>query len=431
MTLVVVIVLLLLLLATGLPVAFSLGIAGTAGLVMFGGPSLLTGILSTAPGSAVGSYEFMTIPMFLLMAEFMVASRISDTLFSAIACWTARLPGGLGVATALTGAAFGAISGSSTAAAATLSKSSIPAMLAQGYERQFASGIVSISGTLAMLIPPSVAIIFYGLLSGASVAKLLVAGIIPGVLVTLVIIFTIWLLIWRKPSITGKTSTYTWAEKLSSLKVAGPFCALFLLVTGLIYLGIATPVESSAIGALGALVFTVISGRMTRAIFLQAVARTCATSAMIALIVISAQIFGYFITATGTTQRLVEAVGAAGLSPYTVLAFLVVLYLVLGCFLDQLSILILTIPIALPLIIKLGFDPIWFGILVILLAEVGMVTPPVGLNVFVVSKSTNTPVSEVFHGVWPHVAAHVALILVLIIFPQIVLWLPSTMGGRA
>jgi tripartite ATP-independent transporter DctM subunit len=405
--------------------------AGAAGLLMFGGPSLLTGILSTAPGSAAGSYEFMTIPMFLLMAEFMVASGISNTLFSAIACWTGRMPGGLGVATALTGAAFGAISGSSTAAAATLSKSSIPAMLSQGYERRFACGIVSISGTLAMLIPPSVAIIFYGLLSGASVAKLLVAGIIPGALVTLVIVFTIWLLIWNKPSLTGDAPNYTWAQKLSSLTVAGPFCALFLLVTGLIYLGIATPVESSAIGALGALVFTVIAGKMNREVFLHAVARTCATSAMIALIVICAQIFGYFITATGTTQRLVEAVGAAGLSPYTVLAFLVVMYLVLGCFLDQLSILILTIPIALPLVVKLGFDPIWFGILVILLAEVGMVTPPVGLNVFVVSKSTNTPVGEVFHGVWPHVAAHVALIVLMIAFPQLILWLPSTMGGRA
>lgn len=429
MTLAVVIVLLLLMLASGLPVAFCLGIAGTVGILIFGGPDLLVGILSTAPGSAVGSYEFMTIPMFLLMAEFMVASRISDTLFSAIACWTGRLPGGLGVATALTGAAFGAISGSSTAAAATLSKSSIPAMMAQGYERRFASGIVSISGTLAMLIPPSVAIIFYGLLSGASVAKLLVAGIIPGALVTLVIILTIWVLIWRKPALAGQMVSFTWAEKFGSLKVAGPFCVLFFLVTGLIYTGIATPVEASAIGAMGALVFTVTSGKMTRAVFVEAVTRTCSTSAMIGLVVICAQIFGYFITATGTTQSLVEAVGAAGLSPYTVLAFLVVLYLILGCFLDQLSILILTIPIALPLVVKLGFDPIWFGILVILLAEVGMVTPPVGLNVFVVSKSTNTPVGEVFHGVWPHVVAHVLLIVVMIIFPQIILWLPSTMGA--
>ena len=424
-----VVALLLALLASGLPVAFSLVIAGCVGLLSFGGPDLLVGILATAPNSAVGSYEFMTIPMFLLMAEFMVASRISDSLFASIAAWTGRLPGGLGVATAITGAAFGAISGSSTAAAATLSKSSIPSMIAQGYEPRFAKGIVSISGTLAMLIPPSVAIIFYGLLSGTSVAKLLVAGIVPGALVSLVIVLTIWYLLWRDPSLAGKSRRYSWAEKFSSIRVAGPFCALFLLVTGMIYLGIATPVESSALGALGALVFTMLSGRMTREVFVQALFRACATSAMIGLIVICAQIFGYFITVTEVTQRLVEFVGGSGISPYAVLAFLVVMYLVLGCFLDQLSILILTIPIVLPLVVKLGFDPVWFGILVILLAEVGMVTPPVGLNVFVVARSTGSPVGEVFAGVWPHVIAHVLLIIALIVFPQVIMWLPNTMKG--
>lgn len=428
MTVALVVLLLLALLACGLPVAFSLGIAGSIGLLIVGGPDLLFGILATAPGSAVGSYEFMTIPMFLLMAEFMVASRVSDSLFSAIAAWTGRLPGGLGVATAITGAAFGAISGSSTAAAATLSKSSIPSMINQGYEPRFAKGIVSISGTLAMLIPPSVAIIFYGLLSGTSVAKLLVAGIVPGALVCIVIIFTIWFLLWRDPTLVGANRTYTWAEKLASVRVAGPFFALFMLVTGLIYLGIATPVESSALGALGALVFTLLSGRMTLRIFGQAVLKACATSAMIGLIVICAQIFGYFVTVTGVTQSLVGAVGDAGISPYVVLAFLVVLYLVLGCFLDQLSILILTIPIVLPLVLKLGFDPVWFGILVILLAEVGMVTPPVGLNVFVVAKSTDSPVAEVFAGVWPHVVAHVLLIVLLIVFPQVIMWLPNSMA---
>lgn len=428
MTLALIVVLLLALLALGLPVAFALGIAGSVGLVAFGGTELLTGILATAPASAVGSYEFMTIPMFLLMAEFMVASRISDSLFSSVAAWVGRLPGGLGVATAFTGAAFGAISGSSTAAAATLSKSSIPSMIAQGYEPRFAKGIVAISGTLAMLIPPSVALIFYGLLSGTSVAQLLVAGIVPGALVTLVIVLTIWLLLWQDRTRAGESRAYSWKEKFDSIKVAGPFCALFLLVTGMIYLGIATPVESSALGALGALVFTMISGRMTRKVFLSAVSRACATSAMIGLIVICAQMFGYFITMTEATQRLVDFVGSSGVSPYTVLAFLVVLYLVLGCFLDQLSILILTIPIVLPLVVKLGFDPVWFGILVILLAEVGMVTPPVGLNVFVVAKSTGTPVGEVFAGVWPHVVAHILLIMVLILFPQIILWLPSGMN---
>ena len=414
-------------LAAGIPVAFSLAIAGSVGLFMFGGTAMLGGILSTAPTSAIGSYEFLTIPMFLLMAEFMVASGISSTLFASIAKWTGRLPAGLGVATALTGAAFGAISGSSTAAAATLSTTSIPAMIKEGYENRFASGIVSISGTLAMLIPPSVAIIFYGLLSGASVAKLLVAGIVPGILVTLTIIFTIWALLWWKPSLAPRRQSYSWKEKFASLYVAGPFIGLFLLVTGLIYLGIATPVEASALGALGSVVFTAIAGKLSAATVRNALLSTVMTTSMIGLIVIGAQIFGYFVTVTQVTQGLVSFIGGSDISPYLILTCIVVLYLVLGCFLDQISILILTVPIVLPVVVSLGFDPIWFGIIVILLAEVGMVTPPVGLNVFVVAKKTNQPVEQVFAGVWPHVLAHIIIIAVMIIFPQVILWLPSTM----
>jgi tripartite ATP-independent transporter DctM subunit len=419
--------LLLGLLAAGIPVAFSLAVAGSAGLIMFGGVPMLGGILSTAPASAIGSYEFLTIPMFLLMAEFMIASGISSTLFASIAKWTGRLPGGLGVATAITGAAFGAISGSSTAAAATLSTTSIPAMVKEGYEERFASGIVSISGTLAMLIPPSIAIIFYGLLSGASVAKLLVAGIVPGILVTLVIIVTIWTLLWLNPKLAPKRQGYTWSEKFKSLSVAGPFIGLFLLVTGLIYLGIATPVEASALGALGSAVFTAMLGKLTATTVRNALLSTVLTTSMIGLIVIGAQMFGYFITITQVTQSLVSYVGSSDISPYAVLAVIVLLYLVLGCFLDQISILILTVPIVLPVMVSLGFDPIWFGIIVILLAEVGMVTPPVGLNVFIVAKKTNQPVERVFAGVWPHVVAHILIIIVMIVFPQVVLWLPSTM----
>lgn len=419
---------LLILLAVGCPVAFSLAISGALGLYLVGGSTLLTGILVTAPASAIGSYEFLTIPMFLLMAEFMIVSGVSNSLFLCIAKWTGRVPGGLGIATTLTGAAFGAISGSSTAAAATLSTTSIPAMVREGYEPAFSAGIVSISGTLAMLIPPSVAIIFYGLLSGTSVAALLIAGIIPGLLVTGVVIMTIWILLLINPSLAPKTQSYSWAEKISSLKVSGPFISLFMLVTGLIYLGIATPVEASALGALGALIFTLINGSLNWSTLRSALVNTVVTSAMIGLIVICAQVFGYFVTVTQITQSLVQFVNSHNLNAYHVIFFLAVLYLVLGCFLDQLSILILTIPIVLPVVIGLGFDPIWFGIIVILLAEVGMVTPPVGLNVFIVAKKTNQPVEQVFSGVWPHVVAHLLLITILILWPQIILWLPSTMG---
>lgn len=427
MTLFLCLMLLVGLLACGVPVAFSLAIAGSAGLLSWGGWDLLIGILSTAPSSAIGGYEFLTIPMFLLMAQLMVASNISDSLFAAIARWTSRLPGGLGIATAVSGAAFGAISGSSTASAATLASAAIPAMVKEGYEPRFAYGIVSISGTLAMLIPPSVAIIFFGLLSGLSVAKLLVAGIVPALLVIVTIVLTIWIMIWMEPTRAPNRRSYTWKEKFQALPVAGPFIFLFAIVTGFIYLGIATPVESSAIGAFGALMFTVFTRRFSWPMFANALLRACSTSAMIALIVMCAQVFGYFLTVTQATQNLIAHVHSLGLSRYSVLAFLVVMYLVLGCFLDQLSILILTVPVVVPLIIQLGFDPIWFGILKIVLAEIGMVAPPIGLNVFVVAKTANVPVEDVFRGIWPHVLAHLMFIALLIAFPQIALWLPSTM----
>lgn len=427
MTFVVPLVLLGLLLVLGLPVALSLLLSGATGLALLGGMDLVLGVLGSAPASSLGSYELLTIPMFLLMAEFMIASGVATQLFGAIANWTGRVPGGLGVATAVAGAAFGAISGSSTAAAATLSNTSVPAMVRQGYERGFAAGIVSISGTLAMIIPPSIAVIFYGLLSGADIGKLLIAGIVPGALVTLTIILTVWFLILREPGLAPRSPPVPLREKLHSLRVAGPFFLLFGVVTGAIYLGLATPVEASALGALGAMLLALAYGRMTWATLCTAVLNACGTSAMIGLIVVCAQVFGYFLTMTGTTQGLVDWVGALDVSRYVVLAFLVVLYLALGCFLDQLSILILTVPIVLPVVTRLGFDPIWFGMIVILLAEVGMVTPPVGMNVFVVSRAVGLPVGQVFGGVFPHVVAHLLLIVLLIVFPEVILWLPSQM----
>lgn len=427
MSIIAVIAVLFVLLAVGLPVAFSLGLAGAFGLWLEGGTDMLLGILATAPGSALSSYELLTVPMFLLMAEFMVASRISNTLFDAIACWTARLRGGLGIATAITGAAFGAISGSSTAAAATLSTSSVPSMIRQGYDARFASGIVAISGTLAMLIPPSIAIIFYGLLSGADVGKLLIAGLVPGIMVTLAVILTIRVMIWRNPALAPDRGRTSWSEKFTSLRVAGPFILLFLLVTGSIYLGIATPVEASALGAMGALVLTAISGKLSQKVFVRAVGNALATSAMIGLIVVCSSLLGYFLTITGATRSLVTTISESGINPYVVLAALVVIYLIMGCFLDLLSILILTVPLVHPLIESLGFDAIWFGILVILLIEIGMVTPPIGLNLFVVSRATGQPVSDVVRGVVPHIVAHLILIAIIIAFPQLILWLPNSM----
>ena len=417
------------LLAIGTPVGFAMAGSGVLGLWMIGGMPMLSGILQTAPLSAVTSYELITIPMFLLMAEFVLMSGIADDLFRATAAWVGRIPGGLGMATALAGAGFGAICGTSTASAATLSSTSLPAMLKQGYEPRMAAGVVAISGTLAMLIPPSIALILYGIIADVSIGQLLIGGVVPGLLVTLAIALTVLLLVWQDPARAPQGRPYSWGEKFRSLRVVWPMLVLFAAVTGVIYLGVATPTEASGIGAFGAFMIALLRGKANFATTRHALLRAAQTTCMILMIILGAHVFGYFFTLTQTTHQVVAAVGAWPADRWVIMAAIIAIYLVLGCFMDQVAILILTVPVMLPLIKALGFDPVWFGVLVVVTAEVGMVTPPVGLNVFVVARYTGRPLAEVFLGVAPHVAAHLLLIALFCLFPQLVLWLPRTMQG--
>ena len=416
------------LLIFGMPVAFSLGIAGMIGLYLKGGLDMVLGILRTTPISTTSSYELITVPMFMLMAEFIIVSRIAEELFDSAKVWLGRTPAGLAISTALAGAGFGAISGSSTASAATLSGTSIPAMIRHKYDPRLASGVVAISGTLAMLIPPSIAIVLYGLIAQVSISKLLIAGIIPGILVTAVIILTVLVLVAISPSHAPAGSSYSMREKLASLRVVGPMLALIMLVTGCIYLGIATPTEAASLGAFGAMVIAAIRGRLNFKTCLQALFNASRTTCMIILIVICAQVFGYYFTLTGFTQDLVSYVGGLDVSRWVIFCLIILLYLALGCIMDQIAILFLTVPVVLPVMTALGFDPIWFGIIIIVTAEVGLVTPPVGLNVFVVSAYSKIPVKDIFIGVAPHVAAHLLVIFLLAAFPGLVLWLPSTIS---
>lgn len=421
-----IVLLLLGLLAIGMPVGFALAVAGVAGLYRTGGVDMVLGILDTVPLSSASSYELVTVPMFLLMAEFIIMSKIADDLFESATKFVGHLPGGLGVATAIAGAGFGAISGSSTAAAATLSAACIPAMIKQGYEPRMAYGVVAISGTLAMLIPPSIAIVLYAIIAGESIGPMLIAGVIPGLLVTLTIALTVVLLVLLDRSRAPITPRAPWKERIASLKITGPMIALMLLVTGVIYLGIATPTEASALGAFGAFVLAIRARKIGAGSLWQALTRAAGSSCMIAMIIVGAKIFGYFFAMTQATQDLVAFISGLGLNRYVVLFLILCMYLLLGCLLDQIAILILTVPIVLPVIKALGFDPMWFGIIVIVMAEVGMVTPPVGLNVFVVARVNNRPAAEIFRGVWPHVVAHLVLVAILVAFPALVLWLPAT-----
>lgn len=423
-----VVVAMFVLLACGMPVAFALGVAGAVGLYLFGGMPMVLGILDTTPLSSTASYELITVPMFLLMAEFVILSGVADELFKAAATWVGRVPGGLGVATAIAGAGFGAISGSSTAAAATLSATTIPAMLKQGYEPKMACGVVAISGTLAMLIPPSIALVLYGIIADVSIGKLLVGGVIPGLLVTLTIALTVMVLVFLDPSRAPVGRRYSLREKVTSLKVTGPMIALFLAVTGSIYLGVATPTEASGLGAFGALLLAWRARKVSWTTLRSALVDAATTSCMIFMIILGARIFGYFFTLTQVTQTIVAAIAIWQVSKWVIIGIIILIYLVLGCIMDQIAILILTVPVMLPVIKALGFDPVWFGVLVIVIAEVGLLTPPVGLNVFVVARYTKMPVTDVFAGVWPHVFAHLILIAIFVVFPALILWLPNRMA---
>ncbi|KMO19920.1 TRAP transporter large permease [Methylobacterium platani] len=415
------------LLAIGLPVGFAMAVSGAAGLWALGGTDMVTGILQTSPLSVVGSYELLTIPMFLLMAELVLVSGVADDLFRAAAAWVGRIPGGLGMATALAGAGFGAICGSSTASAATLSSTSLPAMLRQGYEPRMASGVVAISGTLSMLLPTSVALVIYGLLAEVNVGKLLVSGIIPAILVTATIMLTILLLVWEDPRRAPTVKGVALADKLRLLKAVGPMLVLFGIVTGVIYTGVATPTEASAFGALGAFFLALHRRKLDVATGVKAFQHAAQGTCMITMILVGASIFGYFFTITQVTQGLVSWVGALDVSRWVVITLILCGYIVLGSFMDQIAILVLTVPIVLPLIKSLGFDPLWFGVVKIVTAEVGMITPPIGLNCFIVARYANRPVSDVFHGIWPHFVAHLIAIAILVAFPSIILWLPSRM----
>lgn len=418
------------LLAIGLPVAFATLVAGALGLLWVGGPSTLLGILKTEPLTTASSYEIISVPMFILMAEFVIISGVADDLFRAANIWVGRLRGGLAMATALAGAGFGAISGSSTASAATLSSTSLPAMLKHGYEPKLAGGVVAISGTLAMLIPPSIALVLFGIIGNVSISQLLIGGVLPGLIVTVAIMLTVAFLVWRDPKAAPTGRSYTLKEKILSLKVVGPMLVLLFAVTGTIYSGIATPTEASGAGAFVAMLLAIREKKLTFKSFGIAL-RSCAqTTCMILLIMLSAHVFGYFFTLTRITQDLVAFVQTLQVAPWVVIVFILAGYLFLGIFMEQIAILILTIPIVLPVVVALGYSPVWFGVLIVITAEVGMVMPPLGMNVFVVARYTRRPIGELFRGVMPHIWAHFIVIAVLTAFPSIILWLPSTMNSQ-
>lgn len=420
---------LLVLMALGLPIAFTMTLVGFGGLVMLLGVKGALQSLEIVPFSSLLSYLLTVIPMFILMGQFAFHAGISEDLFDFSNKWLAHLPGGLACATVAGCAMFGACTGSSLACCATMGKIAIPEMEKAGYHPRLASGVVAGAGGLAILIPPSIPAVIYAASSGESVGKLLIAGVIPGILSAFIYIILIVLSIKRSPWLAPTTAGFSWKEKSASLKKVWGLVVIFTLVMGSIYFGLATPTEAGAVGACGTFIIALLRSRSNLRDLWKASCETARSLSMIFGIFIGTSLFGLFLARAGLPMRFAEFAGSLSVSPFVILISLIFIYIPLGMLLDTISMILLTTPIVYPIIIALGYNGIWFGIIVILMCEIGLITPPVAFNIYVVKGvAPHIPIEEIIRGILPFIGRDIFIVAVLIAFPKIATWLPSLMG---
>lgn len=409
------------------------GIAmGTVGVLGFGyvigdlGPALK--ILAQSPIRTATDAEFAVIPLFLLMGAFASSSGMSRELFRASNTFLGHFRGGLGIATIAASGGFAAICGSSVATAATFSKVAYPEMRQYGYPQSFATGVIAAGGSLGIMIPPSTVFAVYGLITEQDIGKLFIAGVVPGILAIAMYILTINIIALVRPGYLPKTPRHSWAERREALRDIWAVLLLFFFIIGGLYAGMFTATEAAGMGAAGAFIIAVLRRKLSREEFMRSLIESLRTSASVFTILIGALIFGYFLTVTQVPQRLTEFLTDLGLGPYGVLVLILLMYLVLGCIMDAMAMIILTIPIVFPVIKALGFDPIWFGVIIVMTVELGLIHPPVGMNVFVIkSVIRDVKLSTVFYGVMPFVVTDLIRLTILILFPILATWLPSHM----
>ena len=421
-------VVLVLCMLLGVPIAVALAGSGMLGIYLVTGDfSKVFGIVSLTPFSTVADYALTTIPMFILMAYFSASSGLARDLYQAASNWLSHIRGGLAIATVFACGIFGAMSGASVAAASVMAKIAMPEMRRHGYSEELAAGSIGVGATLDILIPPSIAMVIYGIATQTSIGKLLVAGIIPGILVGVLLAITIYLWVVISPQHAPKTFRVTAKERWASTARIWPSLLLIFIVLVLLYTGIATPSEIGALGALLAAVIGAAFGRLTLLDAVEALKSTIRTSAMIFLILIGATIFGYYMALSRIPQEVVTVVTEMNLNRWVVIIGIVVAYFVISMFMDEIPLLLLTLQLTFPLITALGFDPIWFGVLSMMMVAMGLVFPPVGLIAFVVSATAGVDLMKVYKGTSILMIALVIATILLMIFPQIALWLPATM----
>lgn len=412
------------------PVAFAMLLSGFFGMWALEGLRTAGALMLTESYSAVASETLIVVPMFVLLGNIASAAGFSRGLYDAAFAWVGHFRGGLASASVLGCAAFSAVSGSSVATAVTIGKVALPEMKRLGYADGLATGAVAAGGTLGFLIPPSTGFVLYAILTEQSIGRLFMAGILPGLLLMVFFMLTVWLVALRKPDQAPAGPNVPLRQRFATLTQAGPLMAVMVLTIGGIYIGAFTPVEASGIGAALVIILALAGRKLNRAGFAAAVMDTLKTTAMLYMIVIGANVLNPFFAVTQIPALLGDGLQGLGLGPYGTLFAIIIAYVIMGMFMDGLSMLVISVPIVFPVITALGFDPIWFGVVAVVVVEMGMITPPVGLNVFVVrGVAGDVPLKTVFSGVMPFLFAMIIGLLLIILFPQIALVIPNTMFG--
>lgn len=409
-----------------MPVAFAMALVGFVGFAYLTTPEAALSLLGLDIFDQFSSYPLSVIPMFILMGTFAFASGISKRLFQTAYAWIGHYRGGLTVATVFACAGFGAICGSSTATAATMGKIALPEMKKYNYDDTLATGTVAAAGTLGILIPPSTVLIIYGYLTEQSIGKLFSAGILPGILLSILFAATVAFLCWRNPAIGPPGEPTSWKEKLKAFTGIIEALLLFILAIGGLFGGLFSPTQAGAIGAGGALIIGLARRQLSWRTFIEAIKEALRTSCMVIFIITGAVIFGHFMSVSRIPFILADWLGVLPIPPMAVLGVIVIIYFIGGFFMDAMGLIVVTVPIFFPIVQKLGFDPIWFGVIIVLVSEMGVITPPVGVNVFVIKGiAPDIPLYRIFKGILPFLLALIVFTILLMIFPQIATFLPS------
>lgn len=412
----------------GMPIAFAMLVVGLGGIWLVVSERTALGMIGQLPFNATMSYELSVVPMFILMGVLVTRARMSADLYRLCHGFVGHRPGGLASATILACGGFSALSGSSIATAATMARVAVPEMRRYGYADGFAAAAVAAGGTLGILIPPSIILVLYGIATGTDIGKLFIAGIVPGFLAIGFYLVTISIMARITPGAAPAAPRMPMAQRFGHLRSVGPIVALFVLIIGGLYQGVFTPTEAGGIGAAGALAFALWRRGLSPRGFLDSLTETVLTTASLFLVLIGALVFANFINLIGLPRAMSELIADLGLSPMAVILLILFVYLVLGMFMESLSMVLLTVPIFFPIVTGLGFDPIWFGIFAVMVTELSLVTPPVGLNLFVIKGVVgDLRMGSLYRGILPFVAADLLRVVVIILFPAIVLFLPMSM----